>query len=247
MRDARNNAFEDAAIARNIQRTEAQGVHHGDGPRAHGEDVAQDAAHTGGRALKRLNEAGMVVRFDLERDGVIVADVDDAGVFAWPLQDQLAARGQLLQVKARAFVRAMLAPHHAEDAEFGIGGLAAEQGDDLVVFRPGELVGFDDFGRHRLARSHQGGDHGLENYKAVGGAHQRLGDAFRMRHQAHDVAAFVQDAGDVAHRSVGIVQIAEHDAVFGFELIERALVGDVAALAMGDQETPGAGLWWLRR
>ena len=40
---------------------EAQRVHHGDGARAHGEDVAHDAAHAGGRALIGLDEAGMVV------------------------------------------------------------------------------------------------------------------------------------------------------------------------------------------
>ena len=132
-----------------VQRAETQRVHDRDGPRAHGEDVAQNAADAGGRALKRLDETGMVVRFDLERDRVAVADVDDAGVFARALQHQLAARRQLLQMQARAFVGAVLAPHHAEDAEFGVGGLAAEERDDFVVFRRRQLVGFDDLGRHR--------------------------------------------------------------------------------------------------
>ena len=73
MRDARDHAFEDAAVARRrsvriVERAEAQRVHHGDGPRAHGEDVAQNAADAGGRALERLDETGVVVRFDLERD-----------------------------------------------------------------------------------------------------------------------------------------------------------------------------------
>ncbi len=92
VRDARNNAFENSAIARDIERAEAYRVHHRDGPRAHGENIAQDAAHAGGRALERLDEARMVVRFDFERDRVAVADVDDAGVLARPLQHQLAAR-----------------------------------------------------------------------------------------------------------------------------------------------------------
>ena len=37
-------------------RAEAQRIHHRDRPRAHGKDVAQNAADAGGRALKRLDE-----------------------------------------------------------------------------------------------------------------------------------------------------------------------------------------------
>ena len=44
------------------------------------EDVAQDAADAGGRALERLDGAGMVVRLDLERARQAVAHVDGAGV-----------------------------------------------------------------------------------------------------------------------------------------------------------------------
>ena len=114
--DAGNHAFEYPAVARDVERAKAQRVHHRDGHGAHGEDVAQDAADTGGCALKRLDEAGVVVRFDLEGDGPAVADVDDAGVLARPLQHEFARGGQLLQVQARTLVGAMLAPHHAENA-----------------------------------------------------------------------------------------------------------------------------------
>jgi hypothetical protein len=113
---------------------EAERIHHGDGPRAHREDVAQDSADAGGRALERLDVAGVVVRFDLERDHPAAADADDAGVFARSLHDVFAVGGQLLQMDARALVGAVLAPHHAENAEFGVAGLAAEQVDDLLVF-----------------------------------------------------------------------------------------------------------------
>ena len=37
-------------------RAEAQRIHHRYRPRSHGEDVAQDSAYAGGRALKRLDE-----------------------------------------------------------------------------------------------------------------------------------------------------------------------------------------------
>ena len=40
---------------------EAQRIHDGQRPRAHGEDVAQNAADAGGRALEGLDVAGVVV------------------------------------------------------------------------------------------------------------------------------------------------------------------------------------------
>ena len=86
MGDAPDHAFQNSAIAiapfRIVQRAEAQRVQHRDRPRAHGENVAQDAADAGCRSLKRLDEAGVIVRLDLERDGVVVADIDDARVLA---------------------------------------------------------------------------------------------------------------------------------------------------------------------
>ena len=117
-----------------MQRPEPQAVHRGDGPRAHREDVAKNAAHAGGRALKRLDVGRMIVRLDLERHGQAVADVDDAGVFAGALQDGRPFGRQASQMDARALVAAVLAPHHAEDAEFGQGGLALQDVDDALVF-----------------------------------------------------------------------------------------------------------------
>ncbi len=116
-------------------RPETQRIHHRDRPRAHGKDVAQNSADAGGGALKRLDKRRMIVRLDLEGAGPAIADIDDAGILARALQHQLAARGQPLQMHARRFVGAVLAPHHAEDAEFGEGGLAsAQQRFDFFVF-----------------------------------------------------------------------------------------------------------------
>jgi hypothetical protein len=61
----------------------------------------------------------VIVRFNFKRDSVVAADIDDAGVFSRTLQHQRAASGELLQVNARAFVGAVLAPHHTEDSELG--------------------------------------------------------------------------------------------------------------------------------
>ena len=61
---------------------EAQRIHHGDRAGAHREDVADDAADAGRRALVGLHEGGVVVRLDLEGDRPAVADVHHAGVLA---------------------------------------------------------------------------------------------------------------------------------------------------------------------
>src|SRR5512133_1092710 len=42
----------------------------------------------------------------------------------------------------------------------------------------------------------EGGDEGVEDAEPVGGGHEGIGSAFGMGHHAHDVAGFVEDAGD---------------------------------------------------
>src|SRR5205814_2818798 len=92
-------------------RPEAQRVQRADGPGAHCENVANDPANARGRALKRLDCAGMIVRLDLERNGQAVADVDDAGIFlARADEDALRLGGKGFEERAGAFVGAMLAP-----------------------------------------------------------------------------------------------------------------------------------------
>ena len=91
-------------------------------------------------------------------------------------------------------------------------------------------------GAHASTAAQRGLQHRLEDDQPVGGAHQRLGGALGMGHHAHHVALAVEHAGDVAQRAVGVVDVAEGDAVLGFEFVERALVGDVAAFAVGDRQ-----------
>src|SRR5579864_1400435 len=94
----------------------AQRIHYRQRTRAHGEDVAQDSADAGGRSLEGLNERGVIVRFDFKGAGPPIPDVDNAGVLTRSLYHPRAARWQTLEMNARGLVRAMLAPHHAENA-----------------------------------------------------------------------------------------------------------------------------------
>ena len=150
MRDAAHHAFHNprvpCAVLRIVQRSEPQRIHHRNRPRAHGENVAQNSAHARSRALKRLNETRMIVGFNLERNRPAVADIDNAGVLPRALQHQLAASRQLLQMQPRAFVRTVLAPHHAENAQLCITRLASKQRYNLFIFRASQLVRSDDFG-----------------------------------------------------------------------------------------------------
>ena len=46
---------------------------------------------------------------------------------------------------------------------------------------------------------------------------------------------------------LGLSEIAEHHAVFGFEFVERALVGEIAAFAVGDRHAQHLALAALPR
>ena len=59
--DAGDDAVDDARRVGVVDGAEAQLVHDGDRAGAHGDDVADDAAHAGGRALVGLDEGRVVV------------------------------------------------------------------------------------------------------------------------------------------------------------------------------------------
>src|ERR1051325_1070101 len=110
-----------------VKRTETQTVHRGDWPRAHGENVAQNAADASRRALKRLDERRMIVRLNFERDAPAVADVDNAGVFPGWDHDAFSGRRQPAQVNGRRLVGTVFRPHDGENAELGKRRLASHQ------------------------------------------------------------------------------------------------------------------------
>ncbi len=145
-----------------LNRPEPQRIHHRHRPRAHGENIAQNSSDSGGRSLKWFDERRMIVRFDLEGAGPAVANVDDARIFSRALQHAAAVCGQPLEMHARRFVRAVLAPHDTEDAEFGKRRLAsAEQRLDSLVFVRRQPVTAQGFGGDSQGRR---GGHGGKFY-----------------------------------------------------------------------------------
>lgn len=156
-----------------VGRAEAQRVHHGDRAGAHRQDVPDDAADAGGRALVGLDEAGVVVRLDLEGHGQLVGDLHHTGVLTDAGEEPVARRSllaELAQVHLAGLVRAVLAPHDRVHGQLGLRGPPAEDLPDPVVL----VVEEPQLGvRLELARSATGARHGVHAVSPVGGC--RLG------------------------------------------------------------------------
>jgi hypothetical protein len=130
-----------------------QRIHQGDGTRAHGENVPNDAAYAGGGALVRLNERGMVVGFDLEDRCETFTYVHNAGVFAGALDHLRAFGGKFPQMYARALVTAVLRPHDRKDSKLGDVWLPSQDFYNAVVFFFGEIVLFKQIGSRHIEKS----------------------------------------------------------------------------------------------
>ena len=165
-RDAAHDALDQPALPGVVGRAEEEGVHHGQRPGAHGEDVAQDAAHAGGGALVGLDGRRVVVALDADGHGDAVAGVDDPGVLARADQDPRALGRQAPQVQPGRLVRAVLAPHHGVEGQLEVvGGPAQDLADGLELVvgqaqRPVQrLLGRWLVGRQRLGRRSHGALH----------------------------------------------------------------------------------------
>ena len=109
-----------------VEGAEEEGVHEGDGPGPHGEDVAQDAAHPGGGPLVGLDGRRVVVALDPQRHGDAVAGVDDPGVLSRADQDMGPLGGEPFEVQPGRLVGAVLAPHHRVHGQLEVVGRAPE-------------------------------------------------------------------------------------------------------------------------
>ena len=130
--DACDRATEHPAAVLVVEPAEAQPVEQRDRPRAHGDDVAQDAADACRRALERLDGRRVVVALDLERDGKTVADVHDAGVLARALEHRRALGREPLQQQGGVLVATVLGPQQREDGELESVRLPTEQAADAL-------------------------------------------------------------------------------------------------------------------
>ena len=119
---------------RMLRIAEAQRVHRRDRARAHGEDIAQDAADPGRRALIGLDIGGVVVALHLEHHRLPITNIDDAGILARAADHLRAGGRQGAQPFLRGFVGTMLVPHGREDAEFGEARRPAQKLQDALVF-----------------------------------------------------------------------------------------------------------------
>ena len=133
--DARDDSRQHPGGVGMVGVTEPQRVHHQHRAGAHREDVADDPADPGGRALVGLDIARVVVALDLEGDREAFTDVDDTGVLAHADQHPVALGqlGELPEVHLAALVGAVLTPHDRVHRQLARGGASAEQLDDAGV------------------------------------------------------------------------------------------------------------------
>ena len=118
--NARHHAGNQMAGLRVVGLAEAQRIQICYRSRAHGEHIAHNAADAGRGPLIRLDKRWVIMAFHFEHCRIAVANIDDTGVFARPLDDLRAIDRQFFQPFAGRFIRAMLRPHDREYAEFGI-------------------------------------------------------------------------------------------------------------------------------
>ena len=240
-----------------VERAEAERVHHRDRARAHREDVADDAADAGRRALVGLDVRRVVVRLDLERDGVALADVDDAGVLT-DAGEHLADRrllrdlGELLEVHlartCRSSARSTSREYIASSVLVGrrprisricgvLVGLQAEVGPRLVA--AGVLGGDGDGveagqGRGgRLARRQSTGAAGAPDHRVSAAARRRRPPASGVRRPSSRSAWSATAATPPTSRHTGRRRRPARSASCLAEPVDDPLAGAPQHLALG--------------
>ena len=99
--NAAHHTINDALHARRIRRAETQRIQIGNRPRAHGEDIAQNAAHPRRRAIIGFDVRWVVVAFHFENRGQPLTDVNHAGILARALNHPGRLGWQFLQPNTR--------------------------------------------------------------------------------------------------------------------------------------------------
>ena len=95
--DARDDTCQKMAGLFMVRRAKAKGVQQCHRSRAHGEDIAKDAADSGCRALIGFDEGRVVVALNLEDGGKPVTNIDGTGILAGTLNHLWSVNGQGLR------------------------------------------------------------------------------------------------------------------------------------------------------
>src|SRR5688572_22854967 len=83
----------------------------------------------------------------------------------------------------------------------------------------------------------------FEHLGAIGAGKQRIGEALGVRHHAEHGSALVVDTGDVVAGGIGIglrhdtalrIAVAERHAAFVFQPLQSLVIGEIAAVLVGD-------------
>ena len=147
--DALDNALHEVGGLGVRGGAERQGIHRGDGPRAHREDVTEDAADARRGALIWLDVRRVVVGLHLEDHRLTVPNIDHSGVFPGAADHLRTVGRQRSKPLFRGLVGAVLVPHGREDAEFGQRRLPVQKPQNAGVFVRLDAVRLDQGGGDR--------------------------------------------------------------------------------------------------
>ena len=136
--DTADDALGHPPAAGVVEGPEPQRVHDGDGPRSHGEDVADDAPDAGGGSLVRLDVAGVVVALDAKRNAMPSPTSMTPAFSPGPDQTCGASVGRRFRCIRERLVRAVLGPHDRVHRKLEVVGVAPQDRDDLVELVVGQ-------------------------------------------------------------------------------------------------------------
>ena len=116
------------------ERTEAQRISERNWPCPHREDVADNAADTSRRPLKRLNSTRVIVGLDFQHDNEPLAQLNRASVLAWSLDHAGAGGWQALEERPCVLIATVLTPERAKHSEFKLIRLTPQQCHNALIF-----------------------------------------------------------------------------------------------------------------
>ncbi len=121
VRDSGDDLLEEVAVLLLVEGAEVERVHQGDRTGAHGEDVADDPADTGGGTVVGVHVAWVVVALHRDGESAGIAEPHDSGVITRPEQDLAPLRRQCPEKGSGGSVTAVFAPEVFKAGSLDIG------------------------------------------------------------------------------------------------------------------------------